>query len=102
MLSNATITAWHKRTGDDDCGEPALALQAGGPWRVAAEEYTRQLKLGRRTVQSSLRVRGRNLPAIAEGDDVEVLLGGVSARLTVLTAGQTPGATLGHETLVLA
>ncbi len=98
MMTNATLSAWQKRTANDRYGQPTRTTQDGS-WRVLAEPLSKRLKIAGRDVVSSLRVHLQfaNLPEIAVGDKVSIS----SVAYQVLQADTTTHATLGHLTLLL-
>lgn len=105
MLTNAKITAWLKRSGNDGDGQPTYTDGVLPPGGLAclAEPKTTRLKRGERelvsTMRASIGAAMRYLPApgIAAGD--RVTLSAVSYE--VLEVAVATHRTLGHVTLLL-
>jgi hypothetical protein len=98
MRTNATITAWSKRTGNNAYGEPSFTAQTlTRPPAVLTEPRLKKVKLGDRELVSTLRAHVPLNPGIAAGDKVTI----DSDEYTVAEVLTTTHATLGHDTLLL-
>jgi hypothetical protein len=96
VRTNATITAWERRTGANAHGEPTFTPESG-TWRILLEVRARRLKIGERDLVSTCRAYLSRNPGIAAGDRVTLL----GSTYTVLAVESTPGATVGHDLLFL-
>lgn len=100
VRTNATITLWQSKSGNDKFGQPTFTDHALS-LPVISEPKTVRLKIGEREVVCSLRVHipgdPRSLPAIKAGDRVTV--DGRSCNVMEALTASHP--TLGHLTLLL-
>jgi len=96
MLTNTTITNWLKRTGNDRYGQPTRTAQDGS-WRAMATPKTKRLKIGDRSIVSTMQAKVLCDPGLGVADHITLQ----GSTWEIVQVADLDHHTLDHTTVLL-